>query len=158
MLYLQFCVQLGIPITTTNAGQRFSSLIFHDDIKCITAIGQTMIYIGVDYMLCNVIIIHFVLKILGSLCLQVSSYDQKKGTPIWLHCSDILYYLELWLFLYKCQVFFSGQGKAHCNKIKRTVQCIAHNQLLSEFIASITQCKRNMNLLLINACLVQWLG
>ena len=75
MLYLQFCAQLGIPITTTNAGQRFSSFIFHDDIKCITANGQTMIYIGVDYILCNVIIIHFVLKILVSLCLQVSSYD-----------------------------------------------------------------------------------
>ena len=75
MLYLQFCAQLGIPITTTNAGQRFSSLLFRDDIKRITANGQAMIYIGVDYILCNVIIIHFVLKILVSLCLQVSSYD-----------------------------------------------------------------------------------
>ena len=117
MLYLQFCVQLGIPITTTNAGQRFSSLIFHDDIKCITANGQTMIYIGVDYILCNVIIIHFVLKILVSLCLQVSSYDQKKGTPIWLHCSDILYYLKLWLLLYKCQVFLMARVKPTVTKL-----------------------------------------
>ena len=30
---------MGIPITTTVASEWLSSLIFHDDIKCITANG-----------------------------------------------------------------------------------------------------------------------
>ena len=33
----------------------------------------------------------------------------------------IPYYLEIWPVSYKCLVSFSGQGKVHCNIIKRTV-------------------------------------
>ena len=40
----------GLPITTTIAGQWLNSLIFHDNIKCITANGLTIIYDGADYM------------------------------------------------------------------------------------------------------------
>ena len=41
-------VHLCIPITTTTAGHLLNSLIFHDDIKCITANGQMMIYVGTN--------------------------------------------------------------------------------------------------------------
>ena len=39
-----------LPITTTVAGEWLISLIFHDDIKCITANGWTSIYVGANYM------------------------------------------------------------------------------------------------------------
>ena len=39
----------GLPITTTLAGAWLNSLIFHDDIKCITANGQMVIYVGANY-------------------------------------------------------------------------------------------------------------
>ena len=35
----------GRDITTTIAGEWLNSLIFHNDIKCITANGQTIIYV-----------------------------------------------------------------------------------------------------------------
>ena len=41
---------MGPPITTTAAGEWLNSLIFHDNIKCITTNGWTIIYVGADYM------------------------------------------------------------------------------------------------------------
>ena len=38
----------NLPITTTIAGQWLNILIFHDDIKCITANGQMIIYVDAD--------------------------------------------------------------------------------------------------------------
>ena len=37
---------MGLPITITVAGKWLNSLIFYDDIKQITANGQTIIYVG----------------------------------------------------------------------------------------------------------------
>ena len=39
MLYLQFSAWVYLCIITTIAGEWLNSLIFHDDIKCITANG-----------------------------------------------------------------------------------------------------------------------
>ena len=39
---------MGIPITTTFAGEWLSILILHGDIKCITANRLTIIYVGVN--------------------------------------------------------------------------------------------------------------
>ena len=36
----------GLSITTTISYQWLNSLIFHDNIKCITANGRTVIYVG----------------------------------------------------------------------------------------------------------------
>ena len=43
----------GIPITTTVVDEYLNSLIFYDDNKCITANGQNMIYVDINYMSCN---------------------------------------------------------------------------------------------------------
>ena len=51
MLYLQFCAWIYVPTTTTLAGECFNSLIFHGNIKCITANGYTIIYVGADYIM-----------------------------------------------------------------------------------------------------------
>ena len=32
-----------------HAGEWLNSLIFHDEVKCITADGQTIIYVGAEY-------------------------------------------------------------------------------------------------------------
>ena len=42
---------MGLSITTTIAGKWLNSLIFHDDVKCITVNGLIMIYVG-DYSYC----------------------------------------------------------------------------------------------------------
>ena len=39
---------MGLPITTTAAGQWLNSLIFHDDNKCIIANGQIITDVGAD--------------------------------------------------------------------------------------------------------------
>ena len=44
---------MGLPITTTTAGQWLNSLIFHDNLKGTTANGQMTIYMGADYMSCD---------------------------------------------------------------------------------------------------------
>ena len=51
---------MGLLVTTTLAGEQSNSLIFHDNIKCITANGHMIIftYAGANY--CHVTIIHFV--------------------------------------------------------------------------------------------------
>ena len=36
---------MGQPITITLAGEWLNGLIFHDDIKCIAANGQMMVYL-----------------------------------------------------------------------------------------------------------------
>ena len=43
----------GLPITTTIAGKQLNSLIFHGNIKCIIANGQTIIYVVGIYMSCD---------------------------------------------------------------------------------------------------------
>ena len=70
----------------------------------------------------------------------------------------IPYCLKLWLISYKHQVLFSGRGIARYNIIKHQIQCFTHHQFPSEFIASITDYKQHVDLLLINACLIQWPG
>ena len=45
MVYVLAIVCTGLPITTTIAGQWLNGLIFHHSIKCITAIGQAIIYV-----------------------------------------------------------------------------------------------------------------
>ena len=57
----------GLPITTTIAGDWLNNLIFHDDIKCDTDNGYTIIYVGAIILyVCQMLIIHFAQKILGS--------------------------------------------------------------------------------------------
>ena len=46
----------GLPITTTIAGEWLHSLIFHYNIKCITANGEMMINVGVSYIYRTIII------------------------------------------------------------------------------------------------------
>ena len=41
---------MNLPITTTLAGEWLNRLIFHDDIKSITANGYMIIYVGANYM------------------------------------------------------------------------------------------------------------
>ena len=41
---------MGLPIPTTISGEWLNRLIFHNDIKCITANGQTILYVGCDYI------------------------------------------------------------------------------------------------------------
>ena len=41
-------LHMSLPITTTIAGEWLNILIFHDDIKCIKANGQTMICVSTD--------------------------------------------------------------------------------------------------------------
>ena len=41
---------MGIPITTTLAGEWLNTLIFHGDIKCITANGWMIIHVDRLYM------------------------------------------------------------------------------------------------------------
>ena len=55
---------MGLPTTITVAGEWLNSSTFHGDIKCITANGQTIIYVGADYT-CHVTIIHFTQKNFG---------------------------------------------------------------------------------------------
>ena len=43
------------------AGKWLNSTIFHNNIKCITANGQTMIYVSANYI-CHMTIIYFVQK------------------------------------------------------------------------------------------------
>ena len=40
----------GLPVTITLASECLNSLMFHDDIKCITSNGQTMIYVEENYI------------------------------------------------------------------------------------------------------------
>ena len=54
----------GLPIATTIAGQWSNSLIFHDNIKCITANGLTIINVRTDYV-CHVTIIPFAQNFFG---------------------------------------------------------------------------------------------
>ena len=42
---------MGLPITITIAGQWLNSLKFHYNTKCITANGEMMIYVGVNYII-----------------------------------------------------------------------------------------------------------
>ena len=56
---------MNLPITTTLAGEWLNRLIFHDDIKSITANGYMIIYVGANYI-CHMMIIHFMQKIMGS--------------------------------------------------------------------------------------------
>ena len=48
----------NLAITITIAGHWLNHLIFHGDIKCITASGKMIIYVGAEYI-CHVTIIHF---------------------------------------------------------------------------------------------------
>ena len=41
MLYVLAILCMGLPITTTIAGEWLNSLIVHDNIKCITTNGKT---------------------------------------------------------------------------------------------------------------------
>ena len=63
---MPFCVRVYLHITTTIVREWLNSFIYHDDNKCITANGYTIIYVGTDYSysICHVTIIH--LKFLGS--------------------------------------------------------------------------------------------
>ena len=55
---------MGLPITTTTAGQWLNNSMFHTDIKfIIKANGQTIIYVGADHIRH---IIYFTQKLLGS--------------------------------------------------------------------------------------------
>ena len=57
----------GLSITTTIAGDWLNSLIFHDDIKCDTDNGYTIIYVRAIILYeCQVLMIHFAQKNLGS--------------------------------------------------------------------------------------------
>ena len=47
-----------LPITTTIAGEWLISLIFYDDIKCITANGQMIINAGIDNVMWQLFISH----------------------------------------------------------------------------------------------------
>ena len=52
---------MGIPIITTVAGEWLNILIFHDNNKCITANGQTILNVATD-KICHVMIILFMQK------------------------------------------------------------------------------------------------
>ena len=41
---------MNLPITTTLAGEWLNRLIFHGDIKCSTANGYMIIYVGANYI------------------------------------------------------------------------------------------------------------
>ena len=56
----------ALPVTTTVAGEWLGCLIFHDDIKCITANGQLIIYVGADYIYVSCDGYSFCTKSLGS--------------------------------------------------------------------------------------------
>ena len=65
MLYLQFCAQVYLSLVTNNAGEWLKSFIFHYGINSITANGQTVVYVGADYM-CHIMIIYLVQKCFGN--------------------------------------------------------------------------------------------
>ena len=52
---------IGLPITTTIVDVWLTNLIFHKDIECITTNGQTIIYVGANYI-CQVTAIEFTHK------------------------------------------------------------------------------------------------
>ena len=52
---------------TTIAGQWLNSLIFHDDIKCVTISGQMILSVGLQLELYHVMITHFAQTILGGI-------------------------------------------------------------------------------------------
>ena len=47
---------MGLPITSTIASEYLNSSTLHDDINCITANGQKVIYVGGDKT-CHMMII-----------------------------------------------------------------------------------------------------
>ena len=51
----------GLPIIFTIASEYLNSSTFPDNINCITANGQKVIYVGGDKT-CHMMIIHFVQK------------------------------------------------------------------------------------------------
>ena len=54
LLYVHVILCINLAITTTIAGDWLNCFIFHDNIKCITAIiyidGQLAIYIDIDHV------------------------------------------------------------------------------------------------------------
>ena len=58
---LGFCAWVYLHITTIIASEWLNSLIFHENIKSITANGRTMIYDGTNYIF-HVMIVYFLQK------------------------------------------------------------------------------------------------
>ena len=50
---LPVILYMGLPIITTLAIEQLNILIFHQDIKCITANVQTIIYVEANYFACD---------------------------------------------------------------------------------------------------------
>ena len=88
----------------------------------------------------------------------------KKFQSFIICCEKVNYLVEILSYIpycfklrpvpYKHQVLISGLGIAHYNIIKCIVQCFMCHQLPLEFIASITDYKQHVFLLIINICLV----
>ena len=87
---------MSLPIIITFTGQSFNSLIFHDNIKCITANEQTIIYIGANNI-CHVTIIHSPQKNLASTesfliyAKGAVSHDWSNSMSTWLHCNYLIH-------------------------------------------------------------------
>ena len=45
-MFVSLC--MGVPITTTFAGEWLNTIIFHGEMKCITANVYAIIYVGDD--------------------------------------------------------------------------------------------------------------